>query len=148
MAAMISEERAREFAAALVATGGNCTAAGKLCGFPSGNSDAHMRMRMVRHPLVQKHLLTAVQQKLRSLTPKAVATLEALLSSKSTYVRLDAAKDVLTRNGIGTQRDGASTTPMLINIQIGERSMAPETSESVATTIIEHADLVRTLDLD
>jgi hypothetical protein len=71
MAAMISEERAREFAAALVATGGNCTAAGKLCGFPSGNSGAHMRMRMVRHPLVQKHLLTAVQQKLQSLTPRA-----------------------------------------------------------------------------
>jgi len=71
MAAMISEERAREFAAALVATGGNRTAAGKLCGFPSGNHGAVMRMRMVRHPLVRKHLQIEVQQKLQSLTPQS-----------------------------------------------------------------------------
>jgi hypothetical protein len=148
MPAMISEERAREFAAALVASGGNRTAAGKLCNFPPGNAGSHLAMRMVRHPLVQKHLQTEVQQKLQSVTPKAVAALEGLLTSKSAYIRLDAAKDVLTRNGIGTQRDGASTTPMLINIQIGERSIVPETSESVATTIIEHADLMRTLEFD
>jgi hypothetical protein len=148
MPAPISDEHARAFAQALIRHGGNRAMAARDMGYPEGKNARCRHMAMVRNPKVQKYLRAEIDNRLQALTPKAVATLEGLLTSKSACIRLDAAKDILTRNGIGTQRDGASTTPMLINIQIGERSIAPETSESVATTNIEHADLMRTLDLD
>jgi hypothetical protein len=148
MPAPISDEHARAFAQALIRHGGNRRLAARDMGYPDSKNAKVRQMAMVRNPKVQKYLQAEIPNQLQSLTPKAVATLKALLTSKSAYIRLDAAKEVLTRNGIGTQRNGASTAPLIIDIQIGGRKIAPGTSESVATTINKYADIERTWDLD
>jgi phage terminase small subunit len=146
MPAPISDERAKAFAQALVASGGNRAQAAASLGYPSKWAKER-GMALVRNPKVQKYLQTELYQQLQSLTPKAVATLEALLSNKSAYIRLDAAKDILNRNGISAQHDRISSQPLsaIINLDVPK---PPETSESSATTIIENADLARTMDLD
>ena len=60
---------------------------------------------------------------LSALTPRAIQTLAGLLTNKSGYIRLEAAKDILNRTGVGAARDGSNTSPLLISIQIGDRTL-------------------------
>jgi hypothetical protein len=120
LAAPISEERARQFAQALVASGGNRTAASALCGFPAGNTGAARAMYMCQHHLVQKHIQIELQNELQRLVPRAIATLEALTASKSSYLRLEASRDILNRNAIGTARERANDQPFVVSIEIGQ----------------------------
>ena len=101
MPAPISDEHALAFARALIRHGGNRAMAARDMGYPEGKNAKNRHMAMVRNPKVQQHLQAEIHNQLQALTPKALATLEALLSSKSAYVRLDAAKDALNRNAIG-----------------------------------------------
>ena len=154
MPAPISDAHARAFAMALIRHGGNRRLAARDMGYPEGKNAKTRQMDMVRNPKVQRHLQGEIMSQLQALTPKALATLSALLSNKSAYVRLDAAKDVLNRNAVGIDRDKSNTPPLLISIKIGDRTLGdpvpepPKTSDAVATTIDEHADLARALDLD
>ena len=63
------------------------------------------------------------QAELQNLTPRAIRALAALLTNKSGYIRLDAAEQVLDRNGVGVAKDKGNTAPLLISIQIGDRTV-------------------------
>ena len=75
---------------------------------------------------------------LSALTPRAIQTLAGLLTNKSGYIRLEAAKDILNRTGVGAARDGSNTSPLLISIRIGDRMLASPSggvdSANVATS--------------
>jgi len=68
-------------------------------------------------------LQVEAQAELQNLTPRAIRTLAALLTHKSGYIRLDAAKEVLNRNAVGTDKNKSNTQPLLISIQIGDRTL-------------------------
>lgn len=58
-----------------------------------------------------------------SIIPSAIKTIAGLLTRKSGYIRLDAAKEILCVNGIGQSRDAAAAQPLLISIQIGNKNL-------------------------
>ena len=62
---------------------------------------------LARIPAVLKHRQPMVIEHLSALTPRAIQTLTGLLTNKSGYIRLEAAKDILNRTGVGAARDGA-----------------------------------------
>jgi hypothetical protein len=68
---------------------------------------------------------------LAALTPRAVQTLARLLSDKSGYIRLKAAKDILNRNGLGVSKEPMQTGQLVVNInirkhdQVGRRVSPP-----------------------
>jgi hypothetical protein len=121
MAQLLSDEAAEQFAKALVAHQGNRTQAAIACGYDPGNSAKSAGKNLARHPSVLKQLQPLVMQQLASLQPRAVQTIAGLLTNKSGYIRLEAAKDILNRMGVGAARDGSNTSPLLISIQIGGR---------------------------
>jgi len=84
--------------------------------------------RLSRHPSVLKELQPLAMAHLSSLTPRAISTLAGLLSNRSGYIRLEAAKDILNRTGVGLQHDRGNTSPLLISINIGSK----QTEGSVA----------------
>jgi hypothetical protein len=96
------------------------------------------------------------QSKLASLTPKAISTIAGILTNKSGYIRLEAAKDILNRNGVGVQKDGASTQPLVISIKIGGREQGPASGPeapeivggSQSTEVLDHQELVQPLTSD
>jgi hypothetical protein len=123
MALRISDEAAKQFASALVSHGGNQSAAALACGYKPGNPARCAGRDLARNPAVLKHLQPMVIEHLSALTPRAIQTLTGLLSNKSGYIRLEAAKDILNRTGVGAARDGGNTSPLLISIQIGDRTL-------------------------
>ena len=120
MAEPISNERAEAFAKALLANGGNRTAAARNMGYRDPNRAGY---DLSRHALVLKYLQPMAQQQLASLTPRAIQTLAGLLTNKSGYIRLEAAKDILNRNGVGADRNTSIGSPLLISIKIGQRDL-------------------------
>lgn len=111
----ISEERAQAFAQALINNHGNATAAARSLNYDDAPQSGH---RMSRHPLVQKALAPMAHAQLQSLTPQAIRTLGHLLNNGSPYVRLEAAKDVLDRNGVGTSREPPKSAQLVVNINL------------------------------
>jgi len=130
----ISDAKARAFALALVANGGNLTAAARTLGYDNPRSAGHA---LSRHPAVAKHLQVEAQAELQSLTPKAVRTIAGLLTNKSGYIRLDAAKEVLRANNIGIAKDKSNTQPLLISIQIGDKNLFPSQSGPAEVPVAE-----------
>jgi len=112
---LISKERAQAFAEALLANHGNATAAARALEYDAPQANGH---RMARHPLVLASLAPLAQAHLNSLTPKAIQTLNSLLSTGSAYVRLEAAKDILDRNGVGTSREPPRSQQLVVNINL------------------------------
>jgi len=68
---------------------------------------------------------------LAALTPRAVQTLARLLSDKSGYIRLKAAKDILNRNGPGVSKEPTQTGQLVVDInirkhdQVGRKNAPP-----------------------
>jgi hypothetical protein len=127
----ISKERAQAFAEALVSNHGNATAAARSLKYDNPKGVGH---RYSRHPLVLKALAPLAQSHLSALTPKAIQTLATLLHAKSAFVRLEAAKDILDRNGVGTAKEPPRSQQLVVNINLGD-VMPPNTS---ATVVLEH----------
>src|SRR5215472_10069596 len=84
-------------------------------------------------PAVAKHLQVEAQRELQYLTPRAIRTIAGLLTNKSGYIRLDAAKEVLKANGIGQSKDSAAAQPLLISIQINNKEMGGEIGAGLGT---------------
>ena len=93
--------RQKLFAEALLANGGNKSAAARAAG--AGQQASRVAgQRMARNPKVQAYLAQLVNEHLTLGSVVAVRTLVRLAGrAKSQYVQLEAAKDVLDRNAVG-----------------------------------------------
>jgi hypothetical protein len=121
---MISKERAQAFAEALLLHHGNATAAARSLEYDNPSSKGHWYSR---HPLVLRALAPLAQAHLNALTPKAIQTLAALLNTGSPYVRLEAAKDILDRNGVGTAHEPPRSQQLVVNINLSPNTGADAT---------------------
>jgi hypothetical protein len=130
----ISKATAQAFAQALIDNHGNATAAARSLKYDNAKDYGH---RYRRHPLVLKALAPMAQAQLQSLTPQAIQTLGHLLNNGSPYVRLEAAKDVLDRNGVGTSREPPRSAQLVVNINLSPQ-IAGDTSPPL---VLEHAAL-------
>jgi hypothetical protein len=128
---LISKQTAQAFAEALIANHGNATAAARTLQYDDAPGTGH---RYSRHPLVLAALAPLAQAHLNSLTPKAIQTLSHLLSNGSPYVRLEAAKDILDRNGVGTSREPPKSSQLVVNINLQPASTV---SADAATVIVQ-----------
>jgi hypothetical protein len=88
------------FVANYVANGGNATRAAKAAGY--AKASAHVEgCKLLRKPPVIEAIGLLSMQQLASHAPGAIARVAHLMSkSKSEYVQLEAAKDVLSRVGL------------------------------------------------
>src|SRR6516164_3074331 len=109
LVAPISDDRARQFATALISHRGNQTQAAIACGYKPGNAARCAGRELSRNPRVLRLLQPMLVEHLAALTPRAVQTLAGLLSDKSGYIRLKAAKDILNRNGLGVSKEPMQT---------------------------------------
>src|SRR4029077_16319147 len=57
-----------------------------------------------------------------------------LLHAKSAFVRLEAAKDILDRNGVGTAHEAPRSQQLVVNINLGDTTPAA----SVQQVVLEH----------
>src|SRR5215475_4107786 len=137
MVQRISDELAERFANALIAHGGNQTAAARACGYDDGPGAGWRGRDLARNPKVLKCLQPLLVQHLQSLTTRAVQTLGALLSNKSGYIRLEAAKDILNRNGVGADAEPLRAQPLVVRINLAVQAPA-----STATVIDQYAPVV------
>ena len=142
----VSKQIAQAFAEALLANHGNATAAARTLQYENAKDIGH---RYARHPLVLAALAPMAQQHLSSLTPKAIQTLNSLLTAGSPYVRLEAAKDILDRNGVGTSREPPKSSQLVVNINLSGSS-APALAHAplldIETTTPQRGDEVPPLE--
>ncbi len=124
----ISKQHAQAFAEALLANHGNATAAARVLKYEDARGSGH---RLSRHPLVLSALAPMAQAHLAALSPRAIATLGQLLNTGSPYVRLEAAKDILDRNGVGTSREPPKSSQLVVNINLSATHAAPATQAIV-----------------
>lgn len=111
----------QRFVEALLANGGNRTEAAKAAGY--GERSAHVTgCRLAKLPWVKRALREAVDDILADSAPIAAQTLRQLLDSKSHYVRLEAAKDILDRNGVGTDKKQTDQRPLVLKFNFGPSS--------------------------
>jgi phage terminase small subunit len=114
------------FVEAFLADPSNATAAAITAGYSA--KSAHVSAsRLIRHPQVQQALMQGVRGVLQRAAIKAAIRLEKLIDHKSGYVALEASKDALNRNGIGTNPDGGGQrNGLTVNIVIPDpRKGAP-----------------------
>ena len=95
-------------------------------------------MLRLLQPMLVEHLA--------ALTPRAVQTLARLLSDKSGYVRLKAAKDILNRNGPGVSKEPTQTGQLVVDINIRRHDQVGRT-ESPPISVANASDITD-LDLD
>jgi phage terminase small subunit len=111
----------RRFVEALLANGGNKTEAAKAAGY--GERSAHVTgCRLTKLPWVKRALREALDDILADAAPIAAMTLRQLLDSKSHYVRLEAAKDILDRQGVGTDKKQQDQRPLVLKFNFGSSS--------------------------
>ncbi len=67
------------------------------------------------------------------LSPMAADQLRKLLRNKSGYVRLEAAKDILNRAGIGTTKEQPKTAPLIVTI-----SLDVPAQRAIPAMVIDH----------
>jgi hypothetical protein len=132
----MTKQTAQAFAEALLANHGNATAAARALQYENAKDIGH---RYARHPLVLASLAPMATAHLNSLTPKAIQTLNALLTAGSPYVRLEAAKDVLDRNGVGTSREPPKSSQLVVNINLSQSNAAANSDAArvVTTTLLD-----------
>jgi len=140
LVAPISDDRAQQFATALISHRGNQTQAAIACGYKPGNAARCAGRELSRNPRVLRLLQPMLVEHLAALTPRAVQTLARLLSDKSGYIRLKAAKDILNRNGLGVSKEPMQTGQLVVNINIRKhdqvgRKNAPPISTANASDI-------------
>ena len=131
---LISKQTAQAFAEALVANHGNATAAARALEYEDAKG---IGRRYSRHPLVLAALAPLAQAHLNSLTPKAIQTLNSLLTAGSPYVRLEAAKDILDRNGVGTAHEPPRSQQLVVNI-----NLSPSTAGDVTPPVVLDVDAI------
>jgi hypothetical protein len=83
---------------------------------------------------------------LAALTPRAVQTLAGLLSDKSGYIRLKAAKDILNRNGQGVSKEPTQTGQLVVDINIRKHDQVGR--NNAPPIPVANASDITDLDLD
>jgi hypothetical protein len=143
MVAPISDDVAQRFAEALITHSGNQSAAAVACGYTPGNIARSRGRDLARNPRVLKILQPLVMQHISALTPKAVQTLSGLLTAKSSYIRLEAAKDILNRTGVGVDQQPLRAQPLLIRINLGtgQQGHSADTNPVVIENTEQHQSL-------
>ena len=131
MAQPISDDLAQRFAEALVLHAGNQSQAAIACGYAPGASARSQGLQLARNPRVLKLLQPIAQAQLASLTPRAIQCLAGLLTNKSGYIRLEAAKDILNRNGVGAAAEPQRGQPLIVRINLGARSQPAQPGASI-----------------
>jgi phage terminase small subunit len=107
----------RAFCEALLANGGNRTKAAITAGY--GRAGAHVTgHRLAKLPQVRKYLAQAAEALIAEAAPQAAETMRKLLKHKSGYVRFEAAKDVLNRNGVGSTTGQGSGVSLNVVIKL------------------------------
>jgi phage terminase small subunit len=102
------------FAKHYVANGGSATDAAKAAGYSEKNA-AQLGWQQLQKPNVLAAIRAEQQRALGSLATKALRVLESILTDKDAPagVRVDAAKTILDRAGLGAQRSAAVDAPPL-----------------------------------
>ena len=95
-------------------------------------------MLRLLQPMLVEHLA--------ALTPRAVQTLARLLSDKSGYIRLKAAKDILNRNGPGVSKEPTQTGQLVVDINIRKHDQVGRTDTPPISTA--NASDINDLSLD
>jgi hypothetical protein len=67
---------------------------------------------------VQARFLALMRERLSAMAPRALDTVEDLLTCDSSYVRLQSAVTVLDRIGLGTVEAAQGSTEVIINIDL------------------------------
>ena len=148
LVAPISDDRAQQFATALISHCGNQTRAAIACGYKPGNAARCAGSHLSRNPRVLRLLQPMLVEHLAALTPKALKTLAGLLSHKSGYIRLKAAKDILNRNAVGMGREPVRGAPLLIRITLGSDAPAQDVTQSLSPEIAPQRRVSPPLSLD
>ena len=141
----VSKQHAQAFAEALLANHGNATAAARVLQYEDARGSGH---RMSRHPLVLAALAPLAQAHLASMTPRAIQTLGNLLNTGSPYVRLEAAKDILDRNGVGTSREPPKSSQLVVNINLSQPQISAtgDALHVVETALLDDVSVSRGLE--
>jgi hypothetical protein len=74
--------------------------------------------RSLAKPHVRRRYEELLRERLFSLAPRAVSTVEELLGCESSHVRLKAAETVMDRVGLGKQEQPLSRSEVIINIDL------------------------------
>ena len=112
------------FAEHLVTNGGNGTKAAIAAGYSA--KGAHVTAsRLKRNPKVLKYLREMSQEMIDGAAPEAISTIRKLLKNKSGYVRLEAARDILDRAGVGNQKTGPAPAGLVVNINLDAAAPTP-----------------------
>jgi phage terminase small subunit len=107
------------FAANYATNGGNGRKAAADAGYGKAGA-AVEASRLLRNPAIAKAILECTALHLAGHAPGAVKTVHSLMRrSKSDYVRLEAAKDILTRVGAVAPARVAVTGGVSITIDLG-----------------------------
>jgi phage terminase small subunit len=91
-------DKQEAFAVAYVTNGGNATAAAKEAGY-SEDAARVLGPRNLRNALVLQRIYELTVQHIAAHAPKALGTMDKLLTARSEFVRFNAAADLLNRAG-------------------------------------------------
>lgn len=113
-------EMQEAFVEAYVTNGGNKLDAAIEAGY-SPDTARFQAYQLIRKPHVMQAILERTGIELVASAPRARATISRLLDSKSDYVALEAAKDLLDRAGFKTaeKHDHRIAGEISINIDLG-----------------------------
>lgn len=107
----------RSFCDALIANSGNRTKAAITAGYSPRS--AHVAgSRLMKLVQVRKYLALQAEAIMAEAAPMAAQAMKKLLKHKSGYVRVEAAKDVLNRTGVGQSTNGAGARPLNVIIKL------------------------------
>jgi hypothetical protein len=110
--------RQNAFVEALITNGGDRVKAAIAAGC-NKKSAAAMAWKWLRHPLIAEEVVRRTTELVASAAPAAVQRMVTLMNkSKSDFVRMQAAQDILNRAGVGRDTK-APTAPLVVNINLG-----------------------------
>lgn len=111
-------ERQEAFCVNYVALSGNAKRAAIAAGY--GKAGAHVQgHRLLQNPAICQAILELSAMRQASMVPVAMGVVSTLMqSSKSDYVRLEAAKDALTRAGLNAPKKVQVSGGVSINIDV------------------------------
>jgi len=132
--------RQERFVREFLKNGGKQGAAAEAAGYAAASVDS-IGSQLVRNPLIQQAIARETLTAIGLSAVPALATVNRLLEhSRSDFVKLEAARDLLDRAGFGKpdRSMGYGDTGLTVSLNL---SVAEGVSK---TTVIEHGDLPRT----
>lgn len=107
------------FVEAYLNNGGNGAAAAREVGIKDDQA-AQSAYRLLKHQGVQRAIYEQMASEVAMTAPKALGTIRTLMgSSRSDFVKLQAAQDILDRAGIRAQSNTQSAGEITVRIDLG-----------------------------